>query len=245
MPFFEPVQHDIWDKLAQEKRPLLLYGMGDGADKLIAHLDMLGIPYADVFASDGFVRGQFFHGKKVLSLSQAKAKYGDFLTALSFASEREEVVAQIRELAKQMDILVPDLPIAGEVYFDKDFYNAHLDELNDTYMHLADEHSRQVLASVVKAKLHGNPSDLFAFTTTEAENAQLLPFKKMVCAVDGGAYRGDSAAFLIKHAPNLKALYAIEPDRRTFAKLSAYAERDPRIKPIHGALTDKEGTVTF
>ena len=47
-----------------------MYGMGNGADKIIEVLDALGIEVADFFASDGFVRGHSFHGKKVLSFSE-------------------------------------------------------------------------------------------------------------------------------------------------------------------------------
>ena len=245
MSYFKPVSCDIWDHLAQCKRPLLLYGMGDGADKLIARLQALEIPYCDVYASDGFVRGQFFHGKQVLSFSQAKEKYGDFITALAFASERSEVVEQIANMAKENEILVPDLPIAGETFFDKSFYNAHLFELNETLDLLADEHSKNVFKSVVKAKLHGHLADLFAHTSSEEDHAKLLPFSSFVCAVDGGAYKGDSAAFILERSPLMQTLYAIEPDKRTFAKLSAYAQSDERIKPIHAALKEKEGTVTF
>lgn len=245
MPHFKPVSYDIWDIFAASKRPLLLYGMGDGADKLIVRLESLNIPYADVYASDGFVRGQFFHGKQVISFSKAKEQYGDFLTALAFASERSEVVEQIANMAKENDILVPDLPIAGETFFDKTFYNAHLDQLNETYNMLADEHSKTVFESVLKAKLYGNWSDLIAHTTFEEENAKLIPFSMVRFAVDGGAYKGDTAAFIIERAPQLHTVYAIEPDAKTYAKLANYAQNDNRIQPIHAVLKENGESVTF
>ena len=42
----------------------------------------------DFFASDEFVRGHYFHGKKVLKFSEARQKYDDFIILLSFASWR-------------------------------------------------------------------------------------------------------------------------------------------------------------
>ena len=56
---------DLWHYLksqADSGRPILLYGMGNGADKIIAVCEAYGIPVADFFASDGFVRGHSFHG---------------------------------------------------------------------------------------------------------------------------------------------------------------------------------------
>ena len=32
-----PVESDVWDKLKRETRPIVVYGMGNGADKLIEH----------------------------------------------------------------------------------------------------------------------------------------------------------------------------------------------------------------
>jgi peptidoglycan/xylan/chitin deacetylase (PgdA/CDA1 family) len=49
--------------------------MGNGADKILDVLDAHGITVSDFFASDGFVRGHSFHGKRVLSFSEIKEKY--------------------------------------------------------------------------------------------------------------------------------------------------------------------------
>ena len=62
---------DLWEYLSAERRPIALYGTGDGADKIIAVLENLGLSdlIAAVFASDGFVRNRSFHGFKVMSYS--------------------------------------------------------------------------------------------------------------------------------------------------------------------------------
>ena len=62
----------LWQKLAQANKPILLYGMGNGADMIIKVMEGYGITYEDTIASDGFVRGHSFHGKSVLSYSEAK-----------------------------------------------------------------------------------------------------------------------------------------------------------------------------
>ena len=95
---------DLWHYLksqADSGRPILLYGMGNGADKIIAVCEAYGIPVADFFASDGFVRGHSFHGKVVLSFSQACEKYGaeNMIVLLSFASSRPDVLETIDRVA--------------------------------------------------------------------------------------------------------------------------------------------------
>ena len=69
-----PVQSDLWDGLAAETRPIVVYGMGNGADKLLDRLDTYGVTVADIFASDGFVRGHSFRGMRVLSFSEIREK---------------------------------------------------------------------------------------------------------------------------------------------------------------------------
>ena len=90
---------DLWHRLqdaAREGRPVVMYGMGNGADKILAVCEGYGIEISDFFASDGFVRGHAFHGKEVLSYSAMREKYRerglDPIVLLSFASSRPEVL---------------------------------------------------------------------------------------------------------------------------------------------------------
>ena len=75
--------------------------MCNGSDKIIAVLEERGMRAADFFASDGFVRGQLFHGKRVLSLSEVKEKYTDFIILVAFGSHLPEVCGAIRRLDEQ------------------------------------------------------------------------------------------------------------------------------------------------
>ena len=60
---------DMTGVIKARKRPVLLYGMGNGAELTDAYLRSRGIIPDGVFASDGFVRGQSFMGKRVLSVA--------------------------------------------------------------------------------------------------------------------------------------------------------------------------------
>ena len=69
-----PVKQDLWGYLADTEKTVVLYGMGNGADKILAVCEQKNITVSDFFASDGFVRGHLFHGKPVLSWSEVKEK---------------------------------------------------------------------------------------------------------------------------------------------------------------------------
>ena len=121
-----PCTCDMWDALCIEHRPIVVYGMGNGADKLIRRFEKYGIEISDFFASDGFVRGHSFHGKKVKSFSEIKEEYEDFIIVLSFASNRSEVIEMLSDINSKYEIVVPDMPVAGEdEYFDREFFNSH------------------------------------------------------------------------------------------------------------------------
>ena len=79
---------DLWSYLQSTDKKILMYGMGNGADKILNICEGYGIEVCDFFASDGFVRGHMFHGKRVLSYSEACEKYGreNMIVLLSFAS---------------------------------------------------------------------------------------------------------------------------------------------------------------
>ena len=53
---------DLWSYLRRTDKKILMYGMGNGADKILNICERYGIEICDFFASDGFVRGHQFHG---------------------------------------------------------------------------------------------------------------------------------------------------------------------------------------
>mgnify|MGYP006386202523 CR=1 FL=1 len=54
-------EKSVWEKLMVTRKPIILYGMGDGADRVLQEFELLNIHASGVMASDDFVRGQSFH----------------------------------------------------------------------------------------------------------------------------------------------------------------------------------------
>ena len=67
-------------------------------------------------------------------------------------------------------------------------------------------------------------------------------------SVDAGAYNGDTVRELIDYRPGIKKIYAIEPDRRNYKKLSKYvSESDLTVEvvPINAAVYSSDGDGCF
>lgn len=220
-----PCKSDMWDNLKNERRPIVIYGMGNGADKLFRRFEKYGIEVADIFASDGFVRGHTFHGMRVKSFSEIKEEYSDFVIILSFASSRPEVIEMLADIDKNYEMLVPDMPVADEQeYFDREFYNSNYEKIKGAYELFEDEKSRAVYASVINYRLSGKLSYLLSTYTEKNEMYSILPCDKINTVIDAGAYNGDTAREALEYFSNVKKIYAIEPDRRNYKKLTKYSE---------------------
>ena len=243
-----PVTVDMWDNIKRESRPIVVYGMGNGGDKLVKRLSLYGVTVSDFFASDGFVRGQLFHGKRVLSFAQIREKYKDFVVLVSFGSSREEVIELIEKLSREVDMYLPDMPVADEEeYFDKDFYNKNYESILTAYGALADDTSREIFSSVIHYKLSGRLNFLLSKCVNTDEIYSLLPYDRIFSLVDAGAYNGDTVRDAIKYFPNLKTVYAVEPDVKTYKRLLKYINtvEYPCVKPINAAVWSESREGSF
>ncbi len=221
-----PCTEDMWDRLSHEKRPIVVYGMGNGADKLIKRFKKYNIEISDFFASDGFVRGHSFHGKRVKSFSEIKAEYSDFVIVLSFASNRPEVLEILRSIDSEYDMYIPDMPVADESeYFDREFYNANYKEIVRAYESLSDEDSKNAFAAILSYKLSGKMTYLEGAYSSKEEKYSLLPCDKIRVCVDAGAYNGDTLFEALDNFPNLTLAHLIEPDAKNFKKLIKNIEK--------------------
>ena len=241
---------DLWSYLSSTHKPIVMYGMGNGADKILNVCAEKRIEIKDFFASDGFVRGHSFHGKRVLSYSETKEKYGagNFIVLLSFASSLPDVIDNIQKIAAESELYAPDVPVCGESLFDSEFYVTHKSEIAAARELLGDEQSRLVYDSVIAYKLSGRIDILTKHDTSpdEAYN-ELLCAESIEITADLGAYNGDTIRELSMFAPKLKKAIAFEPDRRNFRKLSEYAENEERFEvlPFKLAAWDKNESLIF
>ena len=240
----------LWEYLRATEKTVVMYGMGNGADKILAICERYGIVVADFFASDGFVRGHLFHGKTVLSYSDICEKYGkdNIIVLLSFASSLPDVLANIYRIADECELYAPDVPVCGEELFNKEFFESNELKIDCVRALLADETSKRVFSDVVNYKLSGDVDFLKDGHSDFAEvYCDLLKADKFERIADLGAYNGDTLREIAPFAPKVKEAIAFEPDRRNHKKLSDYAEGEDRFKitAIKAAAWDKRDTLLF
>ncbi len=249
LPYFVTETESVWNVLARETRPIVLYGMGDGAEKILRVMDARGIPVAGIFASDEFVRGHSFAGFPVKRRSELEAELGDFVAVIAFASSRPEVLEKFDDLDRTHTTFAPDVPVADGALFDTAFACAHREELEQAYELLADARSREVFAATVNFKLSGRLHWLRDYTDSrETAFTRYLRPHGEENFVDLGAYNGDTIRELLSHTGGVYAsITALEPDRKTFKKLKKYAEQAQltNIRLINAGAWSEPGEMLF
>ena len=240
---------DLWEYLAQERRPIALYGTGDGADKIINVLESRGLSdlIAAVFASDGFVRDRVFHGFKVISYGECceKLKGQNFIVLVCFGSSRPEVLSFVEKIASEKELYVPDVPVYGNILFSREFYESNIAVIDEVAAHLADDTSCSCYENYINYKLSGDMKYLASCESSEDEEFDLLSGMRGGCFIDLGAYYGDTVKRYLEKFSCIDSCIAVEPERHSFAKLSAYAEeladKGVNIRCINALVGGKTG----
>lgn len=238
---------DLWLHLKKTEKPIVLYGMGNGADKVLDRLALLGIEAKGVFASDGFVRKKkLFRGFEVKTYGELKEQFPEMVVLVCFGSALPEVLERIKFIASEQELYVPDVAVIGGGIFDLDYASAHRGELEEVYARLADEKSKQVFENLVKYKITGKPSYLFECETTPDEAYErILKLTDNEVYADLGAYNGDTVAEFLRHVGAYERIYAVEPDKKSFEKLKANTKDLQNVFCINKGISDSTARLEF
>ena len=237
----------VWEKLKNCNKPVVLYGMGDGADKVLAAFERFGIRAEGVMASDGFVRGQSFHGFTVKKCGDFERELGDFAVALCFASQLPEVMDTIKSVAARHELLVPSVPAFGNVLFDEAFIRDNAENMKQAYDLLADDISRKVYENVLLFYYTGDIALLGGVTTDKDEAfREILRLGENEVYVDLGAYNGDTIDEFLHYAgEEYRKIIAFEPNAKNYAKLQAHCAQLPRTELWQLGAWSKNTTLIF
>lgn len=215
-------EKDVWQKLKEDGKPTVIYGMGDAAERIIKILQENGIEPDDIFASDEFVRGHSFLGKKVLKYSQICEKYEDFNIVLAFATHIPDVLNRIKQMNMEHSVFAPDIPVAGNGLFTGKYFEEHRADFQQVYDRLADDESKKAYENVLKFKISGKVDYLYSCNEYDKSKIykDILKLKSDETIIDCGAYDGDTIReFTASTGGKYNHIYALEPDVKNFKKL--------------------------
>lgn len=236
-----------WQVLREETRPVYIYGMGNGAEKIMAVFEEYGIKAAGFFASDEFVRGHSFLGYKVKKYSEVCSEEKDFVIVLAFAAGYDSLIEKIEKMSEEHTLYAPDVPIEGGGLFTYEYCEEHADEINEVYSSLYDDFSRKVFADVINFRISGKISYLRGITTPKSEvYTDIIKPSGTETYIDLGAYNGDTIAEITEAAGGKHGkIYALEPDRRNFKKLMKNTEGMENILAFNCAVWSEDTELMF
>ncbi len=232
---------DIWEKLKEEKRPVVLYGTGNGADRIIDILERENIKISGIFSSAAFVRERFFRGYRVTDYESCKKEFPDMLVLMCFGSARQEVIDNVNKIAAENEILAPDVPVFGDNIFNFAFYNENKASLDAVRKRLCDNKSKETFDKLVEFKLTGKTGNLFS---CEYDNSGIFNIAENSVYLDLGAYNGDTALSFYNTYNNSRII-AVEPDSRNFRKLRENTSFINNISYYNGLISDFDGESYF
>ncbi|WP_177917539.1 FkbM family methyltransferase [uncultured Eubacterium sp.] len=238
---------NVWDTLSQSEKPLVLYGMGLGAEKIMAELAQRNMRADDIFASDEFVRGHSFKGHKVLKYSEVCEKYDDFNVVLCFASHIDEVIERIAAINSEHTVFAPDVPVAGGGLFTREYIAENEAKFDKAYSLLSDEESRKTYRDILNFKVSGKIEYLLSsFCDKDKVYSDILKLKNDEEIIDLGAYDGDTIREFTK-ATNGKYRHitALEPDSKSYKKLIKNTDGMPNITALNMGAWSKKDTLIF
>jgi FkbM family methyltransferase len=252
---------DLWQFLKKNNKPVIVYGTGNGADKLFRVMSHHGIEAAAVAASEGFVRQRSFHEFTVESINTAIARLPGLPVLLAFGSRKREVLDYIYNLAEQpgISLFVPDLPVTedagvsvADLLFDQPFFDENRARIERVRRSFADECSCHVFDCAVEYKLTGRIAPLRDCFTARSETLSLIMpgLKRQSGSVfmDVGAFDGDTIQeFLELTDNNFDNIIAVEPDVKNLRKLRRRhcALGDETLVTVNAAVCDRDGETAF
>lgn len=240
------VEIDLWEKLKNAKKPIVIYGMGDGCDKILGVANEKGIKIAGIFASDEYVRGQTANGFPVMTYKKAKESFGDMIVLLAFGVFRDDLMEKIKQIASETELYAPDVPLFGGGLFDRAYYEDHKKDLDAVEEMLSDEASKRAFRNTVLFKLTGDPNYLWEIESDKTEDlVSLIPFQKGNVYLDLGAYDGDTALEWDSLFPDHGKIVAVEPNEKTFRKLTENCKDIPFFVPLEAAAWNRKELLSF
>ncbi len=237
----------VWEKLKTSTEPIVMYGTGNGADKVLDIFEEKGIKIDGVTASSSFVRKREFRGYAVMPLEYFEEEYESFTVIITFGTSIPEVMDNIYKISENHRVLVPVVPVIGTEVFDEEFSKKHNSDICKAYNLLADEKSKKIYENYINFLYGGEISLLKEMTTPEEESfSHILRLTGNETYIDIGAYKGDTVDTFLKYSGGAyNDIICAEPDSKTFEKLLSHCENLRNFNAYNVAVSNIDGIIGF
>jgi len=246
----------LWDYLKESGRRIVMYGTGDGADKILKVMEHYELKPVCFTASGDFTMKPAFRDYEVLPFDEVERRFPDFIVLVCFGTDKPQVLQSICDIAEEHEVYVPDVPVAGSTLYDSDYIESNREKLDTVRELFADDKSREVFDGWLEYRLSGKLDVLESIATPREELLSLLKFKKDEFFIDAGAFKGDTVdEFLslvgqkdsVQKTPKFKKIIAIEPDIKNYTALRRkfYAYGKGIFVPLNAAAWNKDEKVSF
>lgn len=233
------------ERLKSSGLPVYLYGIGDGADKVLAYLEEHGISPQGVFASEGFLRdGERFHSFPVESLDAVEQREGRVAALLCFGTEGEEAENLLRPLMERHLLLVPSLPVYGDGMLDRERLQARRSDAERVYRWFTDDLSCELFREVLAFQMTGDPAYLFSHWEADYASPPDAFYAHDGLHLDVGAHDGTTANMYLACNPRCKGVWAFEPDEASFRKLCSGTDGS-RVRCLRSACGNRDGNASL
>jgi FkbM family methyltransferase len=255
-------QFFLWEYLQEAGKPIVLYGTGDGAEKILSVMERYELEPICFAVSGDFGAKPDFRGYKVLPFEEVEKRYSDFVVLVCFGSERDEVIEMFHSIAAEYEVFVPDLPVTsdGELeIYTPEYIEANREKLDKVHKLFADDKSREVFDGWLQYRLSGRLDVLERLASPRDELLSLLKINKAKhdeFFIDAGAFKGDTVDEFLElvgqkgsesKTPKFKKIIAIEPDIKNYTTLRRkfYAYGKEIFCPVNAAAWSENRQLEF
>lgn len=217
----------ILEKMKSQKLPLIIWGGGSLAYSVRRLLRREGLSITACWI-DCCKRGERIDGIPVMELDEIHQKYGRVNVVCGHS--RYELADDV----KNKYAFIEEVYCLVNVCYGQwkaityDFVESHVNEYFKTYELLEDEKSRECMIAYLNCKLNEDYRYLLPCCGEKAGYFR-NPFFKMTeyeDYVDVGAYDGDTIREFLGTVSSYNNLYALEPEKDSYAKLVEYGKRE-------------------
>ena len=247
------VQYEIIQGINYLKRselPLVLWGtdiFADSARKLLLH-NKITVDHV-VVNEEYFIPDSFFYDHKIERLKDLLNLYPKVNLVIASSANYKGLSVELSQNSFINRYFFYD-PTMFEFDFD-DYYNIvneYAPTLENFYLQLADDHSRNLMIAFINTKISGNPDSLVSLNIDGEQQyfPEFLQLREDEVFVDCGAFDGDTILdFINKTKGKYSKIYAFEPDKINIEKLEQTISPFKNIEIIEKGCFSRRNTLRF